>query len=668
MRLLIVHLSDIHLKGDQDSIFEKIDGITHAVQNIAYDLDGCLLIVTGDIAYSGTEFQYIAALDLLDRITSNLKSGLRAKISGTTVPVHVAVVPGNHDCDFSDNDGVRKLIKDGIIKDSASAMDKSVVGLCTAVQRQYFQFLDAIETVSREPGDADFHPEMYYEYHFDISGERVSVLCCNTALLSELHESPGELYFPANAISDDHSDSKLVFAAFHHPYNWIQPQPSREFRKKIESVADFVLSGHEHDGTRRTQEVSPGQYNICVEGGVLQDSEDPLSSSFNAFVIDTDQGKQKFAQYNWSATGYSLGDATVSGQEGSGLAWFDLKTNAVRQHKTFALTEAMAEFLDDPGAPLQQKGDGKLRLSEIFVYPDLLRANLDIGGRIDRVRGHNVIRLIDQTDLLVISGDTECGKTSLGKMVFQHFHESGGVPIFLDASKVIPRGDRLLGFLETEFTDQYGSEDLEAFRQMDHGKRAVIIDNFDRLQISPRRKREFLQTLTQFADRILVLSNDLAVELDELFDSTAGGPVRSEFEHYRIQPLGHLLRGNLIEKWMLLGEDSDADSIIFAQKLTATTAVINTIVGKNFVPAFPIFILAVLQAADLATPVDMTASTNGYFYELLIRSALARGRNKFEFDIIGGYLAYLAHEIHVSGRAQFTDSEFRQIHEKYEDE
>ena len=98
------------------------------------------------------------------------------------------------------------------------------------------------------------------------------------------------------------------------------------------------------------------------------------------------------------------------------------------------------------------------------------------------------------------------------------------------------------------------------------------------------------------------------------------------------------------------------------------TDTLDTLVGKNYVPSFPVYVLSVLQAFDAATPVDVNASTHGYFYELFIRASLARGRSHMDFDIIASYLAFLAYQLRVKGETVVRDSELRGIHEKYEEQ
>ena len=136
--------------------------------------------------------------------------------------------------------------------------------------------------------------------------------------------------------------------------------------------------------------------------------------------------------------------------------------------------------------------------------------------------------------------------------------------------------------------------------------------------------------------------------------------------HYRIQPFGYVGRDRLVERWMLLGESVDPTDTSFARQLENTTQTLNTLVGKNYIPSYPVYVLSVLQALDSATPVDITASTHGYFYELFIRTTLARGRSSKDFDVISSYLAFVSYQMQEKEVKIVSDTELKEIHQAFE--
>ena len=65
MKILVLHLSDIHLQDAENSCVNKLPLIPAAVQNEELELDAAILVTSGDVVYSGTRSQYKIATDLL---------------------------------------------------------------------------------------------------------------------------------------------------------------------------------------------------------------------------------------------------------------------------------------------------------------------------------------------------------------------------------------------------------------------------------------------------------------------------------------------------------------------------------------------------------------------------------------------------------------------------
>ena len=666
MKLMIVHLSDIHLVNEDDVVINRRLPIVNAVKNLDYSLDMCVVLVTGDIAYSGSDGQYLAAMDFFDKMKDELARHLSEPSTNTQVPVHIVVVPGNHDCDFSAEDGVRDILINATHVDHTKANDPNVVQLCTAVQDSFFGFLDAIETSERVESHKDYDSKLCYEYRLSEGECRVKFLCFNTAWLSQRHESQGRLFFPEKAVNTTTNGYDLVISAFHHPYNWIESNAARSFREKIESISDLIATGHEHVPSIKEQDGGSGTHNLCIEGGVLQDNHDPRLSEFNALIFETTDQRRKFANFRWDGHGYTLTEKSTLGDEGGGLAWTNYRVNGFKAIRQFNLSDRMEEFLDDPGVTLHHQDRGTVKLGDIFIYPDLIEIRTRSERFGERVQGNGIRELLSTKSNLFISGDTESGKTCLAKKLFLDLRDMGYVPVFLDGTKKPPTADKVYGYVEDEFSDQYGPHLLTTYRQLDKSSRAIVIDDYDKLPMSPRQKRDFLGRVLSSCGRIIAFSRDITSDLEDLTSPNRLPEREGEIAHYRIQPFGYTGRNKLVERWMLFSEGADPQQPPFVQKLNRVTETLNTLVGKNYVPSYPVYVLAVLQALDSATPVDVNASTHGYFYELFIRASLARGRSNIDFDIIASYLAYLAFEMRVRGSTTVTDEDLRGIHEGYE--
>lgn len=116
----------------------------------------------------------------------------------------------------------------------------------------------------------------------------------------------------------------------------------------------------------------------------------------------------------------------------------------------------------------------------------------------------------------------------------------------------------------------------------------------------------------------------------------------------------------------MLAGDADPNSAKFRSKLLEITRILDSLLGINYIPAYPVYILAVLQAAETAMPIDVQASTYGYFYELFIRNRMAGGSTIVEFDVMNAYLTYLAFRMFDQRLPHVTYREAEEIHNDYE--
>ena len=208
MRLLVVHLSDIHIKAEDDPVLSRVQRISEAVESRRADADAVVIVVTGDIAFSGTADQYEIATRFLKSIAKD--------ISGEPL---IVVVPGNHDCDFTADSGSRKALIN-VLETSSVAVDESIVDQCVSVQSHFFAFRDSLDAGSL----TSTHP-LYYEYALDLGPTNIVVRCYNTAWVSSINEKPGTLVFPDSCLNTM-SNANFAISAFHHPYNWLSPDKS----------------------------------------------------------------------------------------------------------------------------------------------------------------------------------------------------------------------------------------------------------------------------------------------------------------------------------------------------------------------------------------------------------------------------------------------------------
>lgn len=116
-------------------------------------------------------------------------------------------------------------------------------------------------------------------------------------------------------------------------------------------------------------------------------------------------------------------------------------------------------------------------------------------------------------------------------------------------------------------------------------------------------------------------------------------------------------------RWVL-SESAASDTTQFVHNLERISQTIDTIVGKNYVPAYPSYVLAILQATEAGTEIDLHASTHGYLYELFIKSTIAKRASATAFNVICAYMAHIAHWMFTKQQKHITLNELRTLHDQ----
>lgn len=651
MRLLLVHLSDIHIKTSSDFILKRADQISDALTNLENGIKGCIIVVTGDIAYSGQPGEYALAETFLIRLRASL-----TKTVGVA-DIQIVVVPGNHDCDFSTKNQVRDILIGTVTKGAVAKISDELITQSTSVQNHYWQFVGRIKgiTVPVSPKD-----QLCSVESVQIGSKKIAFHAYNTAWMSQKHEIQASLIYPIEYMAAEDTASDLVVAMFHHPYNWLESVNARLFITNIEHMADLILTGHEHE---------PGQYlksnritgitNEYVEGDVLQDSKNQ-ESSFNAILIDLDAKKQKFIQCHW--------DGKLYATEALQATWQDFQRNKNRIRNEFVVSMEMTNFLTNPGAGFTNSRKEKLELSDIFVEPNVKELiRIDTRSQVVQlpIRGEQFWRRLIDNPYVAILGGESSGKTTLSKNFFNRFHAAGFVPVLVSGQEIKSCDrDRLVKDIGKAVENQYSARVLERFRQMGADKLVLLIDNYHHIQLNNKGRQELFNHLRQLFGRIVLFTHDLS-KVDELpLEAGVQNPL-SSFIQFEIQEFGNQLREELIEMWFTIGQEFSLSESDLENQVVDTKRVVDSVLGRNLLPSHPIFILIILQQIEAQTNLTTGSGALGYLYEHLITSSLAKTVKRLALDTAHTYLSEIAQQMFEVGARRLNEIQMNAVHQKY---
>lgn len=648
MCVLIIHLSDIHIENEEDLILKETQKIVDAIVSVTYskDLTDCIVIVSGDIANKGYEEQYIHAMGFFEDIELKLTSRLKK------VKYHFIAVPGNHDCDFLSDQSVRNIILENIEKNQKNTQHK-LISECCKIQNNFFKFLKCNETNNGIPIDEEI-PELAYEYIIQTnSDKKIKILCLNTAWMSKISEKPGTMYFPDNYIKQRETEDVHI-TVHHHPYNWFMPDPGRSLRQKIESISDLVLTGHEHDDDVRLIKSKSGSQ-THIEGGPLYTRG--LPSTFGVILLDIE--KENFIHITFKSNGniYEPNKQVIEDE------WSSLVSNKLKSNKNFKISNKFERELEDIGVSITRHSSNTMNLKDIFVYPALQEFSLSLSKSIRHIDYLKVFETIKNNKKVFITGDTESGKTTLLKSLFKRFNSEKYVSLLLN--KDVKVSNEPQKEIERLFRLQYEVHEqskITEYFQLDISKKVILIDDYHKINKSKESKR-LINYLVKFAGIIIITANDFYIDVT---NNITPYYLDDEFKYFRIQPFGYLQRDDLIKNWIFFDPEAVNEQSAL-KKMRQLSSLFDTLIGSNFVPAYPVYLLAVLQADDVSSPINTRTSTHAYFYEIFIKIALSQNATSEDFDVIMAYLAYVAYQFFSKRLVYVEEGTFEKIHNDYTD-
>ncbi|HAT4254535.1 TPA: hypothetical protein I9065_000890 [Clostridium perfringens] len=647
----ILHFSDIHIKEKDEDISYMCEEINNAIESNLEELESILIIISGDIAAHGKEEQYNNAYVFLEELREDLKS--RTKLN-----VYYFVIPGNHDCNFSKNQDLRNEIINLILKDKNS-INQAFIKQCCTLQEEFFSFKNALEEDGLE---TLFEDELINIKKLTTKKENIYIIGMNTAWISKIEEKVGSMFFPIQKYIDkiEEYNDGIIISTFHHPSKWSHPDDSNDFDREIERLSDFILTGHEHY-CDQFEKRSDSSNVVYIKAHALQQYENSFFRSGFSFInIDLEEKKYKYLEFDYRNPKYNL----VNNPE-----WISYEEMFHKKSNLIKLDKEQRIFLDDIGMNLNHPKKSTLKLNDVFIYPEMQLRNIneEKSELLDIIISSKEFFKSQFNKSVIIYGDDKSGKTALARKLYSDFFEDNYLPIYLDCA-LLKRSNlyNVEKLIDKYFSKQYDLKNEESYvNDIALEKKIIIFDNLESLDGSKTNKYKFLKEIMQKGIKVICFCKTL-FSLEDILCENEEARLDLDLDEYELKKFRHRMRYNLIHKWNTIGERNNIYDDEFIVEDTEKARKINTIIGKNYIPSVPFYILIILQAFETGNEHNFSSSSYGYYYEYLILETLNKISNiNGEIDAINNFMIELAKSFYFQGINYIDELEIKKFHYEF---
>lgn len=622
MSVAIIHLTDIHMvsNASQNIILSRKQQLVDACYSALSNNDSVIIVISGDIAYSGKSEEYENAFELIYYLQDGLGKYLNCAPD-------VFMVPGNHDCNFDESHSLRNRLLSTI--EVSDDIDLDIINCISKIQKNFYNFSAIFNKYDSS--------SLCNIYEMSCGKKKILFQMLNTAWMSQKDEQPGKLIYPCTAFKNFNAeDYDCIFTVMHHPYNWLHPDNCLDFLQIVRKTTDVLLIGHEH--TKDSFTCLGEKWNVSEYHGRELQNYSNIDSAFSIYKFDDSFENVTTIDFSW---------------ERSLFCRISEKREAFKRNtliSSLILTPSrkfVNEFIEDPGMIITHENADNVRLPEFFCWPELEKLDMKDSETFlnNKKITYDIPLQLIKNDITVIIGDSLSGKTSLVKMLFREYSQREECCVLLqgeDLNTVVERN--LKEHIFEVFINEYSNDNLEVYRQLKPEQRILLIDNFNNIPYHDERRSVVLSYLCQFASKVVILTDsDIEARLvcSKVIRSSA-----FKMNYYKICNFGNSKRYELIKKWYCLRDEYANGDNEVEKRISNSNNRINTLLGSSngFIPATPIYLINLLQNIDSIVPATFSGSQYGFLYDSLINKSFSviHYTNPGDFNIYINIMSNLA--------------------------
>lgn len=618
--ITIVQLSDIHVHNEKDPAISRLPLVAQAAKKFIGSTDLLIVMITGDIAYSGAEKEYKAILPALNELKKELEEHIKS-------PIEWILTPGNHDGTFKESSRARLNNIDAIIRDGESAIDESVIQSCTAPQEHYFAFeKELIKKPTRI-----FNDPLLAISEYKVHGKTVCFWQINASWMSKVPERQGELVYPIKRYATQlQTPADYKIAVLHHPINWYAQHSYHALRDALTGKFCIVFSGHEHVSNGHIfQKLGEESRSLFLESGALGPHSETETPRFSITTLSLDTGdvEQKVFKFSPNPDGFTEDSANHK----------HLKVN-LNTSRPFETTLDTREKLEELGAPFAHPARDVLHLSDIYVEPQFSSFSVDDSK--PNTTASEIYERLPTLGHILIRGDEHFGKSCFLNRLFLKSLSADVIPVLLTAKELSngseEKRDRIV---EERIGEHYGTSCIEHFKKLDYKNMVVLIDDLDSLGTNVENYVRALTYISKkFGNAILTVSERFEASL---LGSGEVAQLLAKFDELKMLGFSYAMRTDLIQRWYEL--DTSLDRTQIEQRVHDAQTQIDHAVAKALVPSTAFNTLMILNALQVTEKSQVVDAGVAQHYDMLIRRRLSESGTPFkDFDGIYAYLSHMA--------------------------
>ncbi|MEA0553576.1 metallophosphoesterase [Lysinibacillus irui] len=645
----IIHLSDIHFsKNHQNKILEIKEAFLKSVKSTVIGEEDVLILVAGDIANWGLKEEYE---NIAKPFFEELKNIL---VENGPIKVDFLFIPGNHDCNFSDPDAevMRELLIKQV-KEKNELFFNEKIKESIIIQKDFNDFAN------------DFHSN-WMNIESIYSNDLVSLLCyknklnllvLNTAWITTKNEKAGEMYFIESLLKE--AIEKIEYPTLtimHHPTHWLEPNNKRNIDKLIQSVSSVVISGHEHSKTEiLNKNMQTNTETLFIEGSCLQELGNDFISEYNVITI-------KEGEMELNNNLFSYEDKIYKRVQNGDFKYKIVNLNANKVVNEIVINQDFDAKINELGIVISHPRKKDVNLNDLFVFPDVEEI-IKLDKEQELIENINISEVLDYNEesVILFSGEKDSGKSTLIKMLFKYKYGEDLYPMVVNAEDI--KKDHTYNtenFITYNFNYTYEKEGIDEYLQLSKSKRILFIEDWNKALFNEEAKNRFLVNAVKYFSQVILFIDSESSPTNYFISGDL------KIRQFKILEFGHVKRDELIEKWINLGQEDYIERAKLLNEIDRYKRAMEPILKNGFVPKYPLYLLVMLNSIETRNSHDLEKSSNGYYFEVLIKDSLINLELEFnQIEKLYEYLTNFAYFL-LKQDGNFTDlDEWKYFHNNH---